>query len=382
MERFEGNWLGDNPHIVVLGSRKLGNFIATLPLLCGLRKKYPKCRLDFWGSEITKDFEEALVKKNEGNILKLDWRISWDGGIGLEDLLNYNNKRGRPDLVINCDGFNPITSVLTALISPRYACGNAMRKDLSRELETGEHIYNKVKNDKEWDSEKFLDRYKGAFRTQYIGEIFCRMAFVEPIYIDFESIELPTKDPSFDIPSILIHCTSTRSAKLWVTKYWSEVLDWCSEKGVSVGLVGADRMKQEAEYNSGNIEDILVDTYGLKGHNILVDLRGKTDLIELAGACKGAKGVISVDAGPMHVAAAVGTSVMAVVGNDENGVGASPIRLWLPQTNNIQRTVSKNHCQECMNNKYKNDECLIKNHDCMEGVGSHQVINWLESITK
>ena len=38
MKRYGGVWLGDKPHIVVLGSRKLGNFIATLPLLRGLKE--------------------------------------------------------------------------------------------------------------------------------------------------------------------------------------------------------------------------------------------------------------------------------------------------------------------------------------------------------
>ena len=93
MKRFEGSWLGDSPHIVVLGSRKLGNFIATLPLLQGLRKKYPNCILDFWGSEVTKDFEIALMRKNTGQEILLNWRISWDSGIDIDDLAKYRKKR-------------------------------------------------------------------------------------------------------------------------------------------------------------------------------------------------------------------------------------------------------------------------------------------------
>ena len=52
--------------------------------------------------------------------------------------------------------------------------------------------------------------------------------------------------------------------------------------------------------------------------------------MQLAGACRIAKAVISVDAGPLHIAAAVGTPY-ALVGNDVDGVGASPVRLWMPQ---------------------------------------------------
>ena len=56
--------------------------------------------------------------------------------------------------------------------------------------------------------------------------------------------------------------------------------------------------------------------------------------------------MISVDAGPMHIAAAVGTKVFAVVGNDIDGYGASPIRLWEPN-GNITRSISSNNCKMC-----------------------------------
>ena len=85
MKRYGGVWLGDKPHIVVLGSRKLGNFIATLPLLRGLKRKYPDCKLDFWGSEVTKDFELALLSGKQADYLKLDWRKSWMSLLILEN---------------------------------------------------------------------------------------------------------------------------------------------------------------------------------------------------------------------------------------------------------------------------------------------------------
>ena len=53
---------------------KLGNFVASLPLLHLLRRRYPEAQIDFWGSEATADFERALC----GNGQPLDWRISWD----------------------------------------------------------------------------------------------------------------------------------------------------------------------------------------------------------------------------------------------------------------------------------------------------------------
>ena len=37
-------------HIAVLGSCKLGNFVASLPLLRVLRRRYPEAQIDFWAA--------------------------------------------------------------------------------------------------------------------------------------------------------------------------------------------------------------------------------------------------------------------------------------------------------------------------------------------
>ena len=56
-----------------------------------------------------------------------------------------------------------------------------------------------------------------------------------------------------------------------------------------MGLVGSPPVAQKEAYNSGDGEDSLLESTGL------IDLRGKTSLVQLAGACRQAKAVISVD---------------------------------------------------------------------------------------
>ena len=74
MKRYDGGKLGTKPHIAVLGSCKVGNFVVTLPLLRLLRKKFPDAKIDFWGTEATRDFEIELC----GEPGPINWRISWD----------------------------------------------------------------------------------------------------------------------------------------------------------------------------------------------------------------------------------------------------------------------------------------------------------------
>ena len=379
--RYDGRDLGSQPHIAVLGSCKVGNFVVTLPLLRLLRRKYPNAQIDFWGTEATRDFEIALC--GEGQVL--NWRISWDNPKRCGDsqgrlqaitaaATQRQRDSGELDLVINCDGFNPLTQTLSSWLEPQWISGSSLKADGRSSLAWGDAAEQRFLKDKDWDSEAFLSRYSETFTSNYIAELLCRMAYLEPTQQDLEDINLPWSDPPFITPPILIHTTTTRAAKVWPMEQWSRVLDWCSDEGYQVGLVGAPPKQQKDEYHAGDGEQKLLEEHA----NTLIDLRGKTSLIELAGACKKARVVVSVDAGPMHVAAAVGTPTLAVVGNDEKAVGASPIRLWEPRSPMVERTVSSTTCTLCSENHFKNDGCIADEHLCMQGVSADQVIDWLE----
>jgi ADP-heptose:LPS heptosyltransferase len=149
------------------------------------------------------------------------------------------------------------------------------------------------------------------------------------------------------------------------------VVEACTSRGLRVGLVGSPPAAQRSDYHSEGGEEALL------AQTALIDLRGRTSLMQLAGACRQAAAVVSVDAGPMHIAAAVGTPTLAIVGNDAAGVGASPIRLWLPRLPVLQRSVSSASCTACADNRYRNDGCLVEGHPCMAGVDPQQVIDWL-----
>jgi ADP-heptose:LPS heptosyltransferase len=369
VQRYGGESLGEAPRIVVLGSCKLGNYVKSTPLLRGLKQRWPAATVEFLGSGVTADFESHCPW--------IDWRISWDdpapeAGLALQQALaDRLAEVGPVDLAINLDGFNPLTQTLTTWLRPRYVAGGALTANLRRELPWGELPQQRFLADPDWDSPAFLERYAGAFHSNYIAELFCRLAFIDT---DFEAIELPAADPGFDVPEVLIHCTTARAAKIWPFAHWRQVVEACTSRGIRVGLVGSPPAAQRAEYHADEGEDALLAA------TELIDLRGRTSLMQLAGACRQAAAVVSVDAGPMHIAAAVGTPTLAVVGNDAAGVGASPIRLWLPRVAVLQRTESSASCSACADNRYRNDGCLVEGHPCMAGVGPEQVIDWLARV--
>ena len=373
MHRYNGEPLGSAPHIVVLGSCKVGNFVVSTPVLRGLRARFPDSVIGFIGSEVTSDFERALPG--------VDWRCSWDdpntcSGLHLQQLLSDKRQRHGPvQLALNLDGFNPLTCSLVPWLEPVYVAGGSLTANRRRNLPWGEHPRQRFLADSDWDSLAFQQRYADVFRSNYIAELFCQLAWVQD-YVDPTAIQLPFTDPPFNVPDILIHCTTARGAKIWPFSYWQQVLEFADNQGWSVGLVGSPPAAQRESYNSGDGEEILLRSTGL------IDLRGQTSLMQLAGACRQAKAVISVDAGPLHIAAAVGTLTYGIVGNDREGTGASPVRLWMPRCNNVTRSVSSASCTACADNRFRNDDCLVDGHPCMLAILPSHVIEWLTDQLK
>ena len=369
MQRYSGEHLGLAPHIVVLGSCKVGNFVVSTPVLRGLRARFPDAVIGFIGSEVTADFERELPC--------LDWRCSWDdpsAGSGLRLQSNLAEKRqrhGPVQLALNLDGFNPLTCSLVPWLEPVYVAGGSLSANRRRDLAWGEHPRQRFLADPDWDSPNFQQRYADVFASNYIAELFCQLAWVQD-HVDATAIELPSTEPPFVVPDLLIHCTTARAAKVWPFSHWRQVLEVTDAHGWSVGLVGSSPAAQREAYNSGDGEDSLLGSTGL------IDLRGQTSLLELAGACRKAKAVISVDAGPLHIAAAVGTPTYAIVGNNAEGMGASPVNLWMPRCSNVKRSISPTSCAACAENRFRNDDCLVEGHPCMVAIQPSEVIDWLQ----
>jgi ADP-heptose:LPS heptosyltransferase len=70
----------------------------------------------------------------------------------------------------------------------------------------------------------------------------------------------------------------------------------------------------------------------------IINLLGKTNLLELIALTRHAKAMVSVDSGPAHIAAAVGTPLLAIhTWSDPRTVGPFQESAWLWQGGAIRR---------------------------------------------
>ena len=304
----------------------------------------------------------------------LDWRCSWDdrSGSGLrlqQTLAEQCQRHGPVQLALNLDGFNSLTCSLVPWLEPVFVGGGSLSANRRRDLPWGSTCVSASLRipigtvllfssampmcSAATTSLNCSASWRG-FRTMWIPQqLNC---------LRRSSVYRPR---SADSPH---HGTGGQGLAF---SHWRQVLDVADAQGWSVGLVGSPPAAQKEAYNAGDGEDSLLKSTGL------IDLRGQTSLMQLAGACRQAKAVISVDAGPLHIAAAVGTPTYAIVGNDADGVGASPVRLWMPRCSNVTRSVSPASCSACADNRFRNDACLVDGHPCMAAIQPSEVIDWL-----
>lgn len=94
-------------------------------------------------------------------------------------------------------------------------------------------------------------------------------------------------------------------------------------------------------FQSRSQDQILVVGAGSSGEhfgNGVVDLLGKTSLLELLGLLRGAKFVVSVDSGPMHLAAALEVPLLSIhTWSDPRLVGPYSEMAWIWQGGEIRR---------------------------------------------
>lgn len=363
MERFEDQALRPNPHLAVLFADKLGGFVVATALLRGLKEKYPTATLDYFGGERTAELEEACAY--------VDARYSLYGRPGaLRDLPRFLTEReaaaGPYDLAINLD-FNPLNAIVAQMIEPRYVVGRCMAPDGRREIPFGPSKLDRIQDPGTiWASESFLAQFGDVVTTNYIGEIYCRVARVET---DFARTEVAVAAPRLRIPDLLISTGGTRAAKLWPFEHWRRFINLCSEDGLSVGLLGAAPKVQQAAYGSADDDSRLLES------TTLVDLRGKMTLPEVAGALSKARACVTIDNGIMHLANAVGVPTIAIF-------GASPWELWTPRTRSLHLALPAEPCTLCRQNRFLNDGCLRDRHVCMESISPEAVFRRLKAAIR
>lgn len=146
--------------------------------------------------------------------------------------------------------------------------------------------------------------------------------------------------------------------RAWENNKWAELIDKLS-KNIEVVIVG----------NKG--EDEFFNKLKPYPSNV-IDLVGKTSLVDLIGVIDGACGLVSTDTGTAHMASAVNTEVFALIGPtpaDVTGPYKSP-------TNKVHIISANLECSPCYKTEVMKN---CKDNICMKQISVQKVYNCINS---
>jgi len=144
-----------------------------------------------------------------------------------------------------------------------------------------------------------------------------------------------------------VHPTSRWLFKCWKDESMAAVISWLMEQGVKVIVTSAPDQKEIDR--ARKILSLAPPLPRPDPH--LLDLCGQTNLKQLAAISAGADLFLGVDSAPMHIAAAVGTPVLALF-------GPSHVYRWAPWSNDA----SFPRTREDFAQHYKNGCYHLGNH--------------------
>lgn len=339
-------------NILIVKLSAIGDVIHTLPSLAALRRLYPDAHITWVVEEAAADLiknhpdlDEVLVSGRKR------WNKDFRGGQlrrPLKEVRSFlKTLRQRPyDLVIDFHGLFK-SSMIVFLSRGKRKLGYNSMQELS-----GLFLNEKIPEDM---NKHAVDRYLDF--PLYLGAKIDRAQFVLPSHeaAEVKVQNLLRKYHLEDKKFIAINPVALWETKLWNNEKFANLADLIHDQlQMKVVFTGSDKK---------SIEDITSFMATEK-----INLGGDTSLPELACLYKKAQMVISTDSGPMHLAAAVGTPVIALFGPTDPGrtgpygPGHTVIRTQLP-------------CRPCFLKK-----CPTKK--CMEDISALQVFAAVEKMIK
>jgi len=285
-------------NILIVKLSAIGDVIHTLPSLAALRRLYPDAHITWVVEEAASGLvlhhpllDRVIIfrrKKWIEDFKKGNFQSVWrDARSFLKEL-----RSRRYDLVIDFHGLFKSTMVVLASGGKRK-----LGYDSWQEL-SGLFLNEKISEDM---NKHAVDRYMDFPR--YLG--------AEPGPAEFI---LPVNPEAENRSRMLMDSYALKRKKFIAVNpvaYWETKL-WENEKFAVLADLIKDRMKLDVVFTGSKKEDAADIVSRMKGEGI--NLGGKTTLTELACIYKDALAVISTDSGPMHLAAAVGTPVIALFG--------------------------------------------------------------------
>ncbi len=331
--------------ILIIRFSSLGDVLLTTPIIRTIRNNYPSAEIHF----LTKK-QFAPILENNPNINQI---IKYDSQT--ERFKNIIKKiaKNRYDLII--DLHSKLNSFWIKLFS-----GSCKKITYNKR-----HLY------RWWLTHKSLSKNLAPIKSTV--SLYSTALDKFGIELDCEKLDifLPKNQnkiySAFNIPNsafrISLSPGATHFTKQYPAKYYSQLIDIMINKfNAQVILLGNEYEKSLTIQIANNCK------------NKILDLSGKTGIMEMAIIIKNSDLFISGDCGPMHIAGALNKPQIAIFGSTHPKLGFTPIN---PNLVIIQKELS---CRPCT--LHGRDNCPKGHFKCMMDIKPEEIFEKIESIVK
>jgi len=339
-------------NILIVKLSAIGDVIHTLPSLNALRHMYPDAHITWVVEEEAADLvvnhpqlDRVIIFRRKSWLNKIragQFRTAWQDARSFLARLHSR----RYDLVVDFHGLFK-SAIIVFLSRGKRKLGYDSWQEMSKLF-----LNEKIPEDM---NKHAVDRYLD-FPRHLSGEI-GKPEFIVPI-----SPEAKTRSREL---LALNHLEAKKyiavnPVALWDTKLWDD------QKFAALADAIAQRMNIPVVFTGRDKESL--DKITLKMATKGINIGGQTTLPELACIYQDALAVITTDSGPMHLAAAVGTPVIALFGPTD------PARTG-PYGANHMIIRAGLSCSPCFLKK-----CPTR--QCMEDITPEQVLEAVEKIVR
>jgi len=337
--------------ILITRTDRLGDVVLSTPVIRFIRRVYPEAYIAFMVRPENRDvvagnphFDEVVIYDKYGSQKSFRNTIKF--------AFSLRNKRF--DTAIALHPTNRV-HIMLFLAGIPVRIGYDMRMG---RLLTKSFLHRKQEGNKHEVDYNFDLLQQAGFDTDGAD----RRPYMVTTDNDKRMIDSVEKDRGFKDNIIAIHAGASCSSKRWPPEKFARVADMLNEKyRADIILVGGD---ETVRYSS-----LVVS--GMKSK--VIDLTGMLRLGELAELLSRCRLFVSNDSGPVHVAVAVGTPVVAIFGR--NNPGLSPDR-WGPLGEEDRILHKDVGCETCLAHNCEKDFA------CLKAITADEVANAAGEILK
>lgn len=339
--------------VLVLRLERIGDLLMTLPALADLRALVPAAEIDLVVGSWNADLARAIDPVTRVQPLDADWLARESHGVTLPSLIRTARdwRHTHYDLAIN---FEPdIRSNLmmrasgAAWTAGYRSGGGGDLLDVAIDYDQRAHTTDNARR-----------LVSTVFQSPVPDEV--SPTLVVPSESQRNAARVLA---GADGPLIGIHASGGRAIKQWPPERFSEVGRRLVESiGASIVLTGA----------AGDRDLVETVKAGLPPAQV-VDIAGHVDLLTLGGILERLDLLITGDTGPMHLAVAVGTPVVAVFGPSDparyapRGPYDRVVRVDLP-------------CSPCNRIRLPPERCVGHTPDCLALIGPERVVEAARAV--